>query len=67
MRGIYLSTKPEELEIYICLYQARGVRGIYFASVSMNSDKILDGVIFFKKIYLVVVNNEELCMYMLQL
>ena len=43
------------------------MRGIYFASVSMNSDKILDGVIFFKKIYLVVVNNEELCMYMLQL
>jgi hypothetical protein len=42
------------------------VRGIYFASVSMNSDQILDGVIF-KKIYLVVVNNGELCMYMLQL
>lgn len=39
-----------QVVLFKCLYQARGMRGIDLTSVYMNSDRILDGVVFFFKI-----------------
>lgn len=36
-----------QVVLFKCLYQARGMRGIDLTSVYMNSDRILDGVVFF--------------------